>query len=79
MNKPPFDGKAHRPIIKDKHHDQHVLVPDRLGGKLTLHDRLGPIMSPQLEEMANNLVPNDEIFLGDRESQLIHHNRESQS
>lgn len=68
-----FDDRANMPIISERHHDQRISVHDRLGGKAFVHDRFGPIMSRELEERANNRVPDDNIFRHDPEHPLIHH------
>jgi hypothetical protein len=62
FKRPCFDNRKQRSIIRDKrdYEEKRVPVHDRLGSKVTVKDRMRVSVHDQLEERANNRVPNEE-------------------
>ena len=68
--RPRFHDREKRPMGREHHpyHNQRVSVYDRLGGKASVHDRLGgkhrgnQTSNNQVEEMANNRVPDKDRY-----------------
>lgn len=67
--RPRYEGRGNRPFARDYH--ERIPAHERLGGRRSALDRLGGRLSEQnwMEEMANNLVSDEEPFWRDPEMQ----------